>query len=279
MVTSAAAEAIEEALRRLWTAARAAWPDVDVPFEAWARHVTERLPAAEEPAAALAALHAADLYLACACARGEERAIAIFEQRFLVPTAAQLGQRGFLPGFADDFKQHLEERLLVAGAGLLPRIGGYSGRGPLQAWVRMAAVRTAINLREAERPARRLEDADVLALSTAAPDPELALLRVQCRDEFREAFQAALDALDARGRNLLRFHFLQGLAGHVLAAMYGVTRRTVHRWIEEARETLLARTREGLAARLVVPAHELESLMHALRSELGSTLARHLQDR
>jgi RNA polymerase sigma-70 factor (ECF subfamily) len=281
-------DALEGALAALLARGRAAWPGVEVAPEAFAADLGRRL--AEPPdastaetaetaapgAGALGALHAEDLYLACACAAGDARAVALFERRFLAPVAEALARRRTWRGPAEDFKQILGARLVVRGAESLPRIAAYAGRGPLAAWVRVAAVRTALNLQasSSERDGGPLPDdgADALALTATAPDPDLALLRVQCRDEFREAFAAALDALGARERTVLRFHFLQGVEGEALARMYGVSRRTVHRWIEQGRRSLLEGTRELLAARLEVSPHELKSLMQALQSELGSTL-------
>lgn len=280
---SDALEALEGTLARLWERGRAAFPEVDLSDEVFAAHLAHHVPDAVQPMAsgdALSDIHAEDLYLACACAHGLKAAVAVFERRLLAPVSEALARRRALPGSPDDFKQILGERLLVRGAQPRPRVATYSGRGPLAAWVRVAAVRAAINLKSEspERLGTSAEPPDALAVTTTAPDPELVLLRVQCRDEFREAFAAALAALDPRERTLLRFHFLQGLEGEVLARMYGVSRRTVHRWLEQGRQALLDRTREHLAARLEMPPEELASLMHALQSELGSTLARHLED-
>jgi RNA polymerase sigma-70 factor, ECF subfamily len=269
-------DGLETTLEALWKAGREAWPDLEVSPEDFVRHLAAPLAAEADPQAALPGLHAGDLYLACGCVRGDPRALSLFQHRVLAPVARDLGRSDALPGLGDDFKQHLVERLLVGGSGgPVPRIAGYSGRGSLVSWVRMAAVRAAINLRGAERHWEPLETSDALALSAAAPDPELTLLRQQCRDEFREAFQAALAELDARARNLLRFHFLQGLSGDAVAGMYGVSRRTVHRWLEQAREALLRRTRERMAERLVVAPRELESIMYELQSELGSAIVQH----
>ncbi len=271
----ATGEGLADTLGRLWEQARAAWAGVDVPVEVFVRHLAARLPRDADPLAALAMLYTDDLYLACACAAGDGAAVALFERRYLTPVAVLVDRMRLVPGLADDLKQMLAQRLLVADENeAAPRVAAYSGSGPLSAWVRVAAVRTAINLRESRGHAEVAENPNDLALSAAAPNPELALLRVRFRDDFREAFAVALAQLDARERNVLRFHYLQGLGGEVLAGMYGVSRRTVHRWLEQSRLKVLGKTRERLAERLVLPARELESIMHALQSELASAIDR-----
>ncbi|HEU4539332.1 MAG TPA: hypothetical protein VFS00_34665, partial [Polyangiaceae bacterium] len=68
------------ALRSALAAARAAWPDLDVPAGPFVRFVAGKLPRGEPPARSLAALRTTDLYLACACCLGDARAFAHFER-------------------------------------------------------------------------------------------------------------------------------------------------------------------------------------------------------
>src|SRR6185436_5411772 len=70
---------LEPALEALLAAGRAAWPDLEVEAAAFMRLVARHLPAATEPA--VRALPAADVYLACACAGGDARAMSLLEQR------------------------------------------------------------------------------------------------------------------------------------------------------------------------------------------------------
>lgn len=273
---SASPDDIEATLRQLWEGGHARWPEIELSPEAFTRHLAERLGDVEDPVAGLAVLEGADLYLACACCLGTAKAVELFEREYVIPVVGLLVRRGSrVP--ADDLRQMLSELVVVRpGDGVRPRIGSYSGRGPLVAWLRVTAARML--LRNSPAPVTAANDAQVLALATAAPDPELALVRLQCLDEFREAFRAALADLDERQRAVLRFHFLEGLSGKAMAGMYGVTRRTVHRWLEDGRTLLLEHTRARLAERMVAPPHELESMMHALHSELGSVVVRYLDE-
>src|SRR5690242_9122677 len=80
-----ALESIADLDRRLWTLVaegRAAWPD----FAIDARHLVEfvaRQLTSELADAALDGLRPADLYLACACARGAPGAIAAFDRDYM----------------------------------------------------------------------------------------------------------------------------------------------------------------------------------------------------
>src|SRR5215467_5483967 len=80
-----ALEAIADLDRRLWALVaegRAAWPDLPIAakdvVEFVARQVTPDL-----ADAALDGLRPADLYLACACARGVAAAIAAFDREYM----------------------------------------------------------------------------------------------------------------------------------------------------------------------------------------------------
>jgi hypothetical protein len=132
--------------------ARTTYPELHVEDEAFIRAVTDRL--GEEPSLAeLSALHGDDLFLACACGLGDRAAIHEFERRFLGPTAiAAITRVTSAPAVVAEAKQLLRVKLFVQDGVSLPKILNYSGRGPLQAWVRTAAVRTALNLVSRQPP-------------------------------------------------------------------------------------------------------------------------------
>src|SRR5262249_26465617 len=103
------------------------------------------------------------------------------------------------PAFLDEVRQALRVRLLVAPEGGRPRIADYAGRGPLRAWVGVAALRVALNLKRAAAPA----GGDLLAeLGTREPDPELRHLKKVYRAEFRGAGGGAGRAARARPGDL-----------------------------------------------------------------------------
>jgi RNA polymerase sigma-70 factor (ECF subfamily) len=271
----ASASELEELLDRVVGAGRDAWPDLALSAEAFLRHVAERLPAQGDPIESVRALHAEDLYLACACAAGDPEAVRVFDERFLAPTAAHVSRARGLPGLTDDLKQLVRSRLLVAADGVAPRIGGYSGQGPLGAWVRMAATRLATNLRNAERSRRRRDAIAPVPLHSGTPaaDPELAYLRSRFSGEFETAFRETLAALSPRERDILRLHFIDGMTTEAISNTYEVSMRTVQRWLERTRERILRRTRRLLADRLDLTATQIDGLVALFQSQFDLSVS------
>src|SRR4051812_6445333 len=102
---------------------RAAYPDVRVDDARLRARVAELWPDASEDD--LRSVHLSDLFLTSACAQGNKAAIAAFERHFL----QRLG--GFPPHLVrgnDDVEEvrgRLRERLLVAEAGVQPKLAGF----------------------------------------------------------------------------------------------------------------------------------------------------------
>ncbi len=273
----AATASLGEALAGAFEAGRAAWPEVALDPLEFVAHLAARLPDAPDPAAAIGELHAADLYLACACARGEPRALVCFDDHLLAHVGRTWGARHRLADFADEVRQALRVRLLVGEGGKPPRIAGYSGRGPLAAWVSMAATRLGLDMRRRERPTAR--DDDQLRLEARGDDPELEYLKTRYAAELKEALESTLAALSARTANVLRLHYQEGMTVDAIGTMYRVSGRTVQRWLAEARRTILAETRRLLAERLGLTDSRLDSLIGLVRSRLDISLSQYLLPR
>lgn len=267
---------------------RAAWPQIPLDPLALAAHLAALVPADTAPLAALAEVQAGDLYLACACALGEPTAVAALEQHHLSGVPALLQRGGEPPTVAEEVAQRLRVKLLVDG-GSGPRIAAYGGRGPLGAFLRVAALREAISYhREASQRRERPQDPTarerspaVAALASGAlssESPELRFLRDHHRAAFQEALAEALQALPAADRNLLRLTVVEGLRGEQVAALFGVTRSTVVRWLAAARRAVWEGTRDRLRQRVGVRPEEFESLARVLRSQLELSVARILRE-
>ncbi|WIG92897.1 sigma-70 family RNA polymerase sigma factor [Myxococcus sp. SDU36] len=267
-------DAMERALARLFQDGRAAWPSLPLSSEAFARHVSRHVPERRSPEEYLAGLHGADLYLACACTEGVRGAVASFQERHGATALAALRGRNVPPDARDELMQDFWEKLLVGQKGALAKVGDYSGRGPLGGWVRVAAVRAALNFLEQQRgDPLRLGDAVDEVREPATADPELAFLKSHYRDEVCRALKDALAGLDADERNVLRLHFLDGLSTERIAAVYGVHRATVARWVSRGREALLRGTHQLLTERLRIGRGEVESLIGIVQSQLGLSLS------
>jgi RNA polymerase sigma-70 factor (ECF subfamily) len=268
----------ESALARAVDEARSAWPTVSISSEIFAAYLRERLPA--QSVEALGETCVPDLYLACACARGDDGAIAEFERQFRQEIAA--GLRRLDPtGAAEDLRQALRERLFSAEAPQLPKICEYSGKGRLKSWVRVTVLRLRIDAERRKKAQRDQPGGEgaVDALADVSDDPELAYMKGMYRAAFREAFAASLESLTAQQRNLLKHKLVQRLGLDEMAALYKVHRATIKRWVAEAREQLLDGTRRGLRARTGAAEPEVDSIMRLIQSRLDVTIEGHLRTR
>src|SRR5262245_40794271 len=181
-------------IRRAFDEARAAWPTIEVSFEAF----SARLAGGDRG-------RAADLYLACALSAADPVALAAFDRQFLGDIRSVVAQIDRSSDFIAEVQQILRERLLV---GPDAQIRSYRGRGPLAGWIRTAAIRTAITLRRsAQREAARSPGGDpveaVDQLVAADLGPDIALLRRRHTAEIDAALRRAIAALEARDRKLL----------------------------------------------------------------------------
>jgi RNA polymerase sigma-70 factor, ECF subfamily len=214
-----------------------------------------------------------DLFLAWACAAKDPSALGYFERTFLPEVDSYVARLGLSPGVVDDVRQDLRIRLLVGPA---PRIGQYGGRGPLGAWVRMAAIRIALNLLERER--RRQPTSDVTALSTLIGEeanPEIAAVRSLHGGAFQQALDKSLRVLDARDKTLLRMHFVDQLDIDTIGQIYRVHRATVARWLVAIRRRVLDNLRAELSLELPATTSEFRSMLTVLRADLEVSV-RHL---
>ncbi len=165
--------------------------------------------------------------------------------------------------------------LLSPRDGAAPRIDGFSGRGPLGAWLRVVAVRAVVERR------RRLglapEDDDVADLAAPSLDPELALLRRRYAAEFRAAFTAAIADLAAADRALLRQHHLDGVSLDFLARLHGLHRATVARRLAAIRAALFTAVRDRLLGELRIGGQTFDSILRLVQDELDWTIERYLE--
>ena len=163
---------------------------------------------------------------------------------------------------ADEVRQAVRVRLAV-GDGAAPRILSYRGTGPLRAWVAVAALRIALNLKRAADRAPGA-DADLFAeVVDREPDPEL-----------REALAAALAALADRPRALLRLRFVDGLELAHIGRLYRVHESTASRWVSQAVADVAADARRRLIERLAIAPSAADSVARMVASQLDLSIAR-----
>jgi len=266
------AEAAERRFAELAGAAEAAWPGVAVPRDALARAVVEKLAAADPPP--LGPDLVSEVHLALGCAAGDAAAIAWFERRYLDVVPQALAHMRLPAATVDAMRAEVRDKLLVSGGDGPPRVLAYAGLGRLRGLVQVSAVRAALDALRAEKRELPVASDDLAALPSPDVDPEMLLLKEQHRAVFRDAFAETVRDLEARDRNLLRLHFLGGVTLEQLAAMYGVHRATVVRWLADVRKRLLGGTRKRMQARLAVSGDELDSVMRLIESRLDVSVRR-----
>ncbi|MBS2018042.1 MAG: sigma-70 family RNA polymerase sigma factor [Deltaproteobacteria bacterium] len=249
---------------------REAWPKVTLASEVFRAHVVRHVASD----AALEALHVADLYLACALTGGDRAAQAYFEEAFMARVPEYVLRVRVERDVVDEVQQKLRETLLMAGEGRAPKIAEYSGKGALGGWVRVAAVRTALNHvrdRKAGVAGASRSLTDDLAV---AGDPELAFVKEHAHELFADAFKRVLAGLDANERTILRLHYIDGLTMDQLAHLYKTPRSTIARRVADARQQILASTEALLEDEKRLTPSAVASVIRQAKSQLDVTITR-----
>jgi RNA polymerase sigma-70 factor, ECF subfamily len=255
-----------------YASAAAAWPGIELPRETFVAFVQERCGDNGEPSS----LEINDLYLACACLAGNAAAWRELDRLHLsrVPTFVARIDRS--AAFGDEIRQRLSEKLLHSEGGR-PKLALYTGRGLLGGWLRVAAVREALNAKRGVDggDGGKSESVDDLVIAAKEADPEVQLLKRKYAREFADAFKHVLGTLEPDQRNVLRLHYLDGLSLEEVGKAYRVSRATAARWIADAKRTLVARVHEDLGERLGADSVGPQSLISLVRSQLHLSLRRH----
>jgi RNA polymerase sigma-70 factor (ECF subfamily) len=269
-------ETFEADLLRVAREAAAAWPGVSLAPEVFVAHLRERLSDEGDAAPeALAKLHAADLFLACACLHGDAAAWRELDRQHLSRVPQFVARIDASPAFSDEVRQRLAERLVSDPDGRPGKLTLYTGRGPFGAWLRVAAIREAQN---GKRRGKKQVDPDDVVLAANEHDPEIRLLKQRFAKEFTDAFKSVLPTLSADERNVLRLHYLDGLTIEEVGKTYRVSRATAARWIASARDTIIERTQAALGDRLGENAPGAQSMLAFVKSQLDLSLARHFEE-
>jgi RNA polymerase sigma-70 factor, ECF subfamily len=283
--TSASEASVRATLRTRLSEARAAWSSTVVSDEAFLDHALEKVQNRKEgqDAAAFAqSLRIADLYLAFACGRGDQVAMARFEQLYFSEIDAACRRFDSLPISPAEARQRMREKLFLASpadpdkmSGRPPGLLGYAGHGDLRGWLRAATLHALLNVTTRETREQPTDDRFFEAVIDAGSNAETAYLKGACKSEFESAFRVAIEKLSDRQRSLLRYAFTDGLNVDQIGAIFRVHRATAARWVADARSTLLDETRAELMNRLRISVVDAESIMRAAMSQIsGSLLAR-----
>lgn len=216
---------------------------------------------------------ATELALCAACAAGDVAAIGELERLYFPEIDRALRNLDREGDLTEEVKQQLRHKLFVAARDARPGIVRFEGLGPLGRWIQIVATREALMLLRKHRRERARDVADL-----SVRDHELHVLRCEYRAEFERAFADALAHLSSKQRNLLYYHLVGHLNIDQIGAIYHVHRVTAFRWVRDARDALVDRTRKLLAERMHLASDELDSLLRLVQSRASVSVERLLRD-
>lgn len=255
-------QGIEQAFAR----GRQAWPGIGVDLSTFRAHCERVLgPAPEWDWQRFGA----ELLLCCACARGDTEATRILEADILPQVVKAISRIDPDPELVEEALQILRDKLLV---GPRAKIADYAARGPLVAWLSVAAARVALDLIRS-RNARKLQHAELpdrLAQSDNSPLNDIVKSRYA--DSFQRALKHAISALPSRDRNLLRLQLVGRCSIDQLGRMYLVHRATAARWLEGARNRVFESVREQMKLEHHLTDGEFDSIARGVRSQLDLSI-------
>lgn len=270
---------LHEALEALTDAAEAAWPTFRVDRSAFQAHLLSCIEGETDNAvAAVSRIHAKDLYLAWACSQRISSALEEFTERYLSHLDSFLRRYRDSSVRPEDVRRELEDGLLFGRRDSPPRIGQYTGRGPLERFVRTAARNAAVTLIREQRHAAASDDFEVLASQLAAP-PAGSETFVAARYEavVRDALRTALDALDRRQRMIIRLHLVAGVTLTQIGRMLRVNQSTVSRALAAAVAVIHGEIRKKLQELEGMNESEMQSVIRDVRHRIDLSLSRILR--
>ncbi len=239
------------------------WPLLTLSFEAFAEH-WERIQRENR-----GTIEPADVYLCCACVAAQPEALQSFATENASVAEAAIRRIGDDEDFVRDSLQELWNRLLL---GKDAKVRSYSGRGPLQAWVRVAATRVALDRRRVSKRQTQREVKLPESLVALEVSPEAAVLKARFGLAFQESLRSSVASLSEQERNVLRMHVVGRCSIDQIGVAYGVHRATAARWIERARERIYDQVRRELCAAHKLTVSEFRSLATQLGNDLELSL-------
>lgn len=248
----------------VWAAARAQAVVFGITEADLERH------AAVTPLSPGAVDNAADVVLVCACLKKATAALADLDRTLRAGVPLFVRRIDGDASFADEVCQALREKLLHPER---PRLRAYNGAGALFNWLRVAAVRQAIDMKRAEAPLSRLFAESVSHhLVTDRTSPDLAVLRARYGQTLVDAISRGLRKLPRRHRAILRLYLLGSVNIEELGRMYRVHRSTVARWISTAERAVFDSVKGEFRERWGIATNDMLSLARVIRSQLPLSL-------
>lgn len=231
----------QEVVRDMYDDGRERWSSLALAFEDFERYCAR---ICDEDASIVKALpFASDIYLCCACSKGDAVAHTLFKSEAEEVVRGAIARVCREAEFVQEALQEFWKKLLV---GEDAKVHDYRGRGPLLAWLRISAARLAIDRHRSVRVQAERETDLGDCLAEQAFGPESTLTRERFQEPFRAALKHAIVAMSQKDRNLLRMHVVGRCSIDQIGRAYNVHRATAARWLEQARERILLGVRTEL---------------------------------
>ncbi len=213
-----------------------------------------------------------NLYLCCACAEAQPEALRLFQSEGSGVAQAAIARVDRNADFVQDTLQEVWDRLLL---GAEAKVKLYSGRGPLKAWLRVAATRVALDRQRARNRFAELHIELTDRLAAPGASPEAALLKARFGHAFHQALRDAVSGLSRQERNVLRMHIAGKCSIDEIGRAYNVHRATAARWLDRTRTRIYDEVRQELCVkRGTLTASEFKSLATIMGNELELSLTR-----
>lgn len=208
------------------------------------------VPSTHELSRFIGELQERDLYLALACARGNEQAWWEFDRQyrsFIERWSRHLVRSGTdADEVIDSVYVELFGTRVVQGV-RQSKFRTYTGRGTLRGWLRTVILHTVVDLYRGRKTEVPLEDwsgdgdeaADRQIWPAQMRGTEDLMLTSVVRDRYRSATMAALDqslaALDDHETLLLLYYHVEGLKLREIARIVEQPRSPIRRWFQRRR--------------------------------------------
>jgi len=266
---------LDAQLAALCARGREAFPGLDVADETFVRHLGGVV-ARDRAGTPLDDRFIGDLYLACACLARVPGAAEAFDEQCAAAIRAAVARLAPSEAGRAEIVQKARDVLIVGDGQAPPKLNLYLGTGPLARWAATTGQRLALLDLRAGRAEGRARDG--LAKEPAPPaDPELAYLKQQYRGEFETMLAALVAELEERDRMFLRLSLIEGMSAEKIGKMYGMSRATAQRRIEDVREKIADGLRRAMGQRLALSGSGVGSVAGLVASQIDVSLSRILR--
>ncbi|MGH9961465.1 MAG: RNA polymerase sigma factor [Pyrinomonadaceae bacterium] len=283
---------------REWSMAARALPRVDLRFDIFlvklAQIIKKQIPSSsmlsdetrEELDELLTNLRWQELFLACACANGDDAAWEIFQNRYqssIRKTAVRaLGNASQAQELAETLATDLYLPSQPGASKGENKIGQYHGMGSLEGWLKVVIHRLVIDRFRFQSRSVSLEDMEVEPVSNAShvqPDRSIQEFDThKCLQMVSRCLTDALAQLTTQERLVLNMYYLQDLNLKAIAKWLKVHESTASRLIDRLKTDLRKAVGHQLQKEFKVKKNEVRHVIQLAQSHLEIDLKKMLTE-